>query len=223
MRLGLTLTLTAAAISFAAASSRPAFASPGEGDGAYGRLDGDFSVVLGLGASVLPATNRAAGHAEVRGRYLDAAGIGFTYDEGDAFARATETGDLRRTFGAVVEIRPLFPARFLTGHESHAHGFGNLVLDSFGIEVGTFVAARASNAVRRAGFSFGVALELPLFGKANGLWLRLAPTVRWSPERLEGADGAQDPGGRAVMLTFSLAWHQFLSTHLVDKGDEHIR
>lgn len=178
------------------------------GDGAYGRLNGDMTFVAGAGASVVRDQVLAGG--DLRLRYLDAAGISFAYE--DAIARR----ELRRAFLAGVEFRPLFPARFLKARET-GHGFLDLTIDSFSIDLGAWIPVRQGSAVRRGGMYAGLAVELPLFARASGLWVRLSSQIRWAPQRLEGDD---DPTGRALMFGVGLAWHQVFKSGVSQAGDE---
>ncbi len=212
------------AIGLIVSTQRPARAAPGDGgDGAYGRLAGDVTVVTGVGAGVVAGTARtearpfAAG--DLRLRYLDAAGVSVSYEEADALGRASEPGAIRRALLAGVELRPLFPVRFFKGQQTGAR-FLDLVVDSIALDVGTWWSARRASDVDRPGFYLGTALELPITGEATGLWLRLAGTLRWSSPRLEGEG---DPGGRVFALGVGLAWHQVVGPLLVQRGDAPLR
>jgi len=181
----------------------------------YGRLDGDVTLVTGVTGGIVARQSRRFIGGDFRLRYLDAAGIAISYEEADAFARTTEPGRVRRTFLAGIELRPLFPIRFLKNMQSGKH-FLDLVLDSIGIDLATTLPVLQGSAVRRPGLALGLAFEVPIGTNASGLWARFSSGVRWSAPRLEGDD---DPGGRAVVFGIGLAWHQVLSTHVVDAGD----
>lgn len=213
-------TLAALAALGVIASSRSARA---EGDGAYGRLDGDVTIVSGLGAGVIAGTGatpaRQLGSADLRLRYLDAAGVSVSYEEADAFGRAEAPGAIRRALLAGIELRPLFPVRFFKGAQSGARLL-DLVVDSIALDLGTWWSARHASAVDRPGFYVGSAIEIPITGDASGLWLRLSGTLRWSAVRLEG--GA-DPGGRVGVLGIGLAWHEVVGPFLVQRGDAPLR
>ncbi|GAC1358183.1 MAG: hypothetical protein NVSMB47_11160 [Polyangiales bacterium] len=193
-------------------------AQAAEDDGAYGRLDGDVTLVAGVGGGVDLKSGKPVGHAELRARYLEAAGVYFAYEEREGLGATLGHGDVRRALFAGLELRPLFPARFLKHYEG-GRAFANLVLDSLGIDVGPTWAFREGSATRRPGWLLGLGVELPMIGEAQGPWLRVSTSVRWSPERLEGDD---DPGGRAVLTTLTLAWHQPVTAHLADGGDRHV-
>lgn len=199
-------------LAFAVALLVPAVASA---DGAYGRLDGDLTFVGGVGASLVRDTPLAS--ADLRLRYLDAAGASLSYEEG--LSRTGGTGSVRRAFLAGVELRPLFPIRFLKAKQT-GQSFFDLTLDSLSLDMGAWLPQRVGSASRRFGVYAGLAVELPLFARASGLWLRLSSQVRWAPERLEGSD---DPRGRVVMFGVGLAWHQVFGAGLVQKGDESLQ
>lgn len=185
-----------------------------EGDGAYGRLEGDLAVAFGLGGGLVAATGRPLLSSDLRLRYLEAAGATVSYEEADALGHAG-IGELRRAFLAGVELRPLFPIRFLKAKET-GRAFFDLVLDSLALDVGTFWAVREGDGVRRPGLYAGLAVELPITGRASGLWLRVSSSLRWAAPTLEGT---HDPSGRMVVLGLALAWHETFGAGLVQRGD----
>jgi hypothetical protein len=206
----------AAALVAIACALAPAVAhAKAEGDGAYGRLDGDLGFVGGLGAGIIAASGRPLAEGDLRLRYLDAAGIAASYEEADAFGRASP-GELRRAFLAGVELRPLFPVRFLKAQET-GRRFSDLLLDSVSLDVGSFWALREASGVRRPGLYAGLAVEAPVTGSARGLWARFSAQIRWAAPRVEGAD---DPTGRMIVLGFGFAWHHPFASGLVQRGDE---
>lgn len=186
-----------------------------KGDGAYGRLDGDLTFVGGVGGGVVARDGTALASVDTRLRYLDAAGISFSYEEADAFGRTSKQGTLRRAFVAGIELRPLFPIRFLKARET-GRGFFDLALDSLSLDVGTWWPVREATAVRRPGMYVGGAFELPLFARASGLWLRFSTQVRWAAPRLEGD---VDDSGRMIVFGLGLAWHEVFGPHIVQRGD----
>jgi hypothetical protein len=177
-------------------------------DGAYGRLDGDMTFVLGASGAVVRDSVLLG--PEMRLRYLDVAGAAVVYEE------AVVRGELRRAFLAGVELRPFFPIRFLKAKQT-GRDFFDLTLDSLSLDVGTWLPQRLGAAAGRFGMYTGLAIELPLFARATGLWLRLNGQIRWAPQRLEGDD---DPTGRSAVLGFGLSWHQVFKSGIVQKGDE---
>jgi hypothetical protein len=205
-----------AASALLVATTSPAQAD--EGDGAYGRLKGDTTIVVGVGGGFSPADGRPFLGADLRARYLDAAGAMVFYEEADALHRASEGGALRRAFGAGIELRPLFPIRFLKAYESR-HGFFELVLDSVGLDMAAYFSALEGSSVQRPGLHVGLSVEVPLAAVASGPWLRLGAAVRWTSPRLEGE---VPPGSRTVALTIGLAWHEVVSSGVVDRHDRNL-
>ncbi len=189
-----------------------------QGDGAYGRLDGDLELGVGVAGGVIASERRPVVAVEARARYLQSAGVVLQYEEADAFARAQTLGDYRRGFVAAVELRPLFPIRFLKAME-RGPALADLVLDSVGLEVGTFFGALDGSPAARAGLHLGLGVEVPLAARASGPWLRLGGALRWTAPRLEGQE---DRGTRFLLLTVGLAWHQMVGAHLVDVGDRSV-
>ena len=179
-------------------------------DGAYGRLNGDMTFVLGASGAVVRDSVLAG--PEMRLRYLDAAGASVVYEE------AIVRGELRRAFLAGVELRPLFPVRFLKAKQT-GQGFFDLTLDSLSLDVGAWLPQRLGAAAGRFGMYTGLAIELPIFASATGIWLRLTGQVRWAPQRLEGDD---DPAGRMAAFGVGLSWHQVFKSGIVQKGDERL-
>ena len=177
----------------AAASSLRA----GDGDGAYGRLSADGSLAGHVGG-VIVGQKPGAG-ADLRLRYLEAAGIGV------AFAYTSEV----RVLSIPFELRPLFPIRFLKAQET-GHAFGDLTLDSLALEIGP----SWDLSHRRPGLLLGLAVELPLMGSARGLFARLGFGLRFSAAKLEG-EGASTQG----LFTLGLGWHEPVRLGIADAGD----
>jgi hypothetical protein len=189
----------------------------GDGGGAYGRFEGDASMVVGVDGGIAGGRKLVGG--DLRLRYLDTAGIALGYEELDALSKGTGDGDWRRDVRAGVELRPFFPARFLKNHETGT-GFVDLFADSFGLDVGAIWTARTGSSVQRPGMYAGLAVEVPLAARASGAWIRIATSYRWAATRLEGES---DPGGRVFAVTIGLAWHEFFLAHIVDRHDPHLR
>jgi|HubBroStandDraft_2_1064218.scaffolds.fasta_scaffold13867_3 hypothetical protein len=186
----------------------------GEGAGAtYGRLAGDLTLVGAAGGVVASGGPRIEG--ELRVRYLESAGLFAVYEDGSF---AGSSADPQRVLAAGLELRPLFLARWLKGHETE-QPLLDLTVDSIGLELGATVLqpARASFGTR-SGLQVGVGVELPLGGQADGPWIGLHGGVRWSDEALASGrvNGASDREG---YLALSIAWHQVVATHIVDVSD----
>ncbi|HEY3818448.1 MAG TPA: hypothetical protein VGL81_14840 [Polyangiaceae bacterium] len=180
----------------------------------YGRLQGDVTLVAGLGGVVAARGGRAEG--ELRVRYLESAGLFVTYEDGALVASAAEP---TRVLAAGLELRPLFLARWLTGRELQRARF-DLVVDSLGLELGAmFEQPAGTSFASRAGMQAGLGLEVPLLKEASGPWLGFHAGVRWSDAALaSGVVATADD--RSGFVAITLAWHQVMLTHVVDTGDE---
>ena len=157
------------------------------GDGLYGRFDGDVFLSAGLGGGA--AVHEDLGGlliAELRARYLETAGL-LLATEWQAPREATgapgDTG-LRRDKGprwrllTALEVRPLFPALFLTNNATGIE-FIDLTLQSIGLELGLSLVPEEGAA--ELGLLTGFGLELPIVPPstlADGIFLRLAAETR---------------------------------------------
>lgn len=177
----------------------------GAGDTTYGRVEGALELAPGLGATL--ASYGARPTLELRGRYLSMAGVFVTYEEG--FGTRV---DPRRLLATGIEVRPLFFARWLKDKEVGS-AFVDLAIDSFALELGAFFAQPPGRGLgERMGLQASLGIELPLFGKAEGLFLTAHGGGRFS-DRL----AAEDPSTRAeraAFVTFGLAWHETIEVGL---------
>lgn len=182
-------------------------------DTSYGRIEGDLSVVVGLGASFGPRAPRAAG--DLRLRYLDTAGLFVNYEDGPLLGGDS---DPRRVIATGIELRPLFIGRWLTGRETARARF-DLLLDSFGLELGAaFIQPSAGSFTSRPALQAGLGLEIPVLASARGPWIGLHGGARWNDSALRG-DAIDSPSDRALFGAVTLAWHEFFLAHAVDAGD----
>lgn len=182
-------------------------------DHTYGRLEGDVTLVGGVGASFGPTAPRAT--AEVRARYLDTAGIFVAYEDGTLFKSASEP---RRLLAFGLELRPLFLARLAKGWELGSP-WADLTLDSFGLEIGaTFAQPVGGSFGSRAGLQTGVGLEVPVLGRATGPWVGFHGGLRLGDSALSSGD-VKTPIDRSLYLSITLSWHHVVLTHVVDVGD----
>jgi hypothetical protein len=208
VRLGLLISIIALACAWPGA----AFAGPRD-ETSHGRIDGDLAVSAGAGATVGPRGPRGA--ADLRLRYLFTAGLFATYEDGPLVASAAEP---RRVLTTGVELRPLFLARWLQGHESGTPRV-DLLIDSLGLELGAvFVQPEGARFGARRGLQAGLGLDLPLFPRASGLVVGVHGGARWSDAALAGF-ALRGPSDRAAYLTLVLAWQQVFGGHVVDVGD----
>jgi hypothetical protein len=183
-----------------------------DGDTADGRIDGDVGIVVGVGATFNSQATRGA--AELRVRYLDTAGVFFTYEDALGFTSA----DPSRVVATGLEVKPLFLGRWVTGNELGLR-WTDLLIDSFGLELGAFLEQppRASFG-SRSGLQMGIGLEVPLLARASGPWVDIHGGARWSDAVLAGAP-SYGPSDRALYLTVTVAYHQLFATHVVDVND----
>jgi hypothetical protein len=180
----------------------------------YGRLQGDVTLVAGVGGVVAARGGRA--ESELRVRYLETVGVFASYEDGALFGSAAEP---TRVLTTGLELRPLFLARWLTGLEARRARF-DLVLDSLGLELGaTFAQPAGTSFASRPGMQAGLGLEVPLLTQATGPWLGFHAGVRWSDTALASGDVAT-ADDRSAYVAITLAWHQVVVTHLVDVGDQ---
>jgi hypothetical protein len=191
------------------------FAAPARADDlvepSYGRIEGDVTLVGGVGAVVAARGPRL--EADVRVRYLESAGIFATYEDGPF-----GSDDPRRAVTAGLELRPFFLYRWLRGHESRRARW-DLAIDSIGLELGlVWPQPAGGDFALHPGFEVGLGVEVPLMLEATGLWLAFHGGLRWSDETL-GTGVVATAVDREAYLAISLAWHQMVVTHIVDVGD----
>ncbi len=180
----------------------------------YGRVDGDLCFVVGAGAVVAARGPRAAG--ELRVRYLESSGIFATYEDASLIGSDSEPS---RVIAAGFDLRPLFLYRWLRGLEAHRARL-DLAFDSIGLEMGVTASQPAGGALAsRTGIQVGLGVEVPFEPHASGAWVELHGGMRWGTDAL-AVGTIRDPEDRSAYLTITLAWHQVISAHLVDVGDE---
>jgi hypothetical protein len=183
-------------------------------DPSYGRIDGDMSVVVGLGATIAPRGPRAA--ADLRFRYLDTAGVFTTYEDASIFG---SDSDPKRVLAFGIELRPLFLYRWLKNKELGSPRL-DLALDSLGFEIGPYFSQPVGAAFgAKPGLQVGLGLELPVLKQASGPWIGLHAGMRWSDAAL-GGEVLEGPVDRAAFFSITVAWHQFFGAHAVDVGDK---
>jgi hypothetical protein len=191
----------------------PASAKP---DATYGRIAGDIGLVLGAGATFGPRSPRLS--ADLRFRYLETAGLFFTYEDGSLVSSSGTSAEPLRVLALGFEIRPLFMARWLTGHELGA-ARADLMIDSLALELGGFLAQPEGGTLGdQPGLQAGLGLEIPVFPRASGPWIGLHGGVRWSEAVLGGA-AITGPDDRALFGTITIEWHQLVGAHVVDLRD----
>lgn len=184
-------------------------------DPTHGRLAGDVSFVLGVGATVAPRTPRAT--LDVRARYLDVIGVFGTYEDALGAANA----EPQRVIATGLEVRPLFLGRWLQGMHSGAATL-DLMLDSFGLEIGAaFQKPQGASFGTRPALQTGLGFEVPLFAQAQGLWLGAHGGARFGDRALE-ASSVDSPVDRSLFVGLTLAFHAYVDVHLVDRKDRRV-
>jgi hypothetical protein len=191
---------------------RPARAVEGP-DTSYGRIDGDVSASLAVGATFGPRAPRAA--ADVRLRYVWTAGLFATYEDGPLVGSASEP---RRVFATGLELRPLFFAKWLQGKET-GHPYLDLTIDSLGLELGAvFVQPPGQGFGSTPGLQAALGLQVPVFPRASGPVIGVHGGARWSNGVLAGRD-VESASDRSLFLLVTVGWQQVFGAHLVDLGD----
>ncbi|MBX3232692.1 MAG: hypothetical protein KIT84_44050 [Labilithrix sp.] len=171
-----------------------------EVDSAHGRIEGDLGVAVAAGITAGPRAPRATG--DLRLRYLSTAGVFGTYEEGFA------SSEPRRAIATGVELRPLFLARWVTGHELGSPR-ADLFIDSLALELGA-AFVQPDGARFRPALQAGLGLELPFFDRAEGLFAGLHVGARWSDAALAGNAGG-GPSDRALFASLTLGWQELFA------------
>lgn len=146
-------------------------AAEAQGDGAYGRFDGDLIVdlALGGGAGIVDEVDgpaaRGAATATARLRFLDAAGV-------MAELEWRPEGASRVMLG--VDLRPLFLPRFFLGAIT-ADRYWDILIDSIGLDLGVALTPLDDTIGVALAVGFGLDVPLVFFGHgADLLGLRLS-------------------------------------------------
>jgi hypothetical protein len=176
-------------------------------DGVYGRLDGDLELRIEAGAGFASGgPSLAAGAAAL---YLGTAGIYAHYTD----ALGSHAPDVARSFAFGLHLQPLFLARYASDYE-HGPARLDLLVDSFGLEIGSFWDAPRGHGLRSVpGLELATTLAIPILARGNGPFLALRGALRL---RQDEAYGDLD---RAGLFSLTLSFHQTVRAHLVDAGD----
>jgi hypothetical protein len=187
-----------AAPSSAETTSRVSVDDGSIADGVYGRFDGDLDLGVAAGAEI--ADSQVSGTVALSAHYFSSVGVRVGYT--DAFS---DTTPYARALSVDLEIRPLFLPRWSYGMES-GPGFLDLLLDSTSIGIGGFWDEPSATPFGdRHGLVAFVGLGIPLFARAEGLWLDVRALRRFTDGSAPGAYNA---------LVFSLSWHFLVETGL---------
>ncbi len=168
-----------------------------EGDGVYGRFDGDLDLGMGVGVSTFFATGDTGPSLRAAAHWYSTAGpyLGYTESLG---ARAVE-----RRLGLGLELEPLFLLRFSEAAE-HGPALLDLTLDSLSLGLGVLLLdPPGEHFASHAGLELSLGFGVPLLARASGPWLE-ARAGWYAPESGREASG----------LVF-LSWHFAVTTPLV--------
>lgn len=192
-----------------------------DGDGLYGRFDGDLELRGSAGVALL--ANAPSLALSFSALYLSTAGLYATYTEGFGADAAVTL----RSASAGVRIAPAFLARWALAFEG-ASAHADLLLDSLSLDLGAWWGERRPGpglpgaAWREVpGFEFGVGFSMPFLPRTNGPRVGLRGALRWGPATLAGAPYDAALEGALVAVTFD--WNHVLRTGLVDAGDRRPR
>jgi hypothetical protein len=199
--------LAAISISISIAVALTATATARADDGVYGRLDGDLELRVEAGAGFASGgPSLAAGAAAL---YLGTAGLYVHYTD----ALGSRAPDVARSIAFGLHLQPLFLARYGSDLE-HGPARLDLLVDSFGLEIGSFWAApRGHGLVAEPGIELATTLAIPFLASGNGPFLALRGALRLHQDE---ASSAID---RAGLFSLTLSFHHTVSAHLVDAGD----
>lgn len=173
------------------------------GDGIYGRMNGDVSLrgAVGIEADLGTKTVRpaAVGHFLV----YQTAGLYASYRES---VEADDPIERIFSFGAIVS--PLFLWRWSNDKE-WGLATADLALDSLGLVAGAHFSQPDTRSFGSApGLELGLIFGVPLMQQANGLWLR------GRAQMMTGRSSyADDPLAASFLLT--LGWEGFVYTGLL--------
>jgi hypothetical protein len=187
----------------AAVAPRPARAVPP--DGAYGRLGGDLAFALEAGAA---ASERVAPAGRLQTLYLATAGLYLT-----AAGRTSDAAPW--SFGAGVELRPLFLPRFFRAYERGPAAL-DLTLDSISLRLG----ARRDERGEPPALELGTGIELPLAGRFDGPFLGLGVAALLPHAALAAEAG---PDAAQFLGTLTIGWRALAGAHVVDARDDTLR
>lgn len=187
-----------------------------EGDGAYGRLEGDVLLVGEAGVAWVDGAPALA----VGGRILYLSTAGFYARYLDAFEQRGVAA--ARQIGGGVELRPLFLARFAQDWERGPARL-DLFLDSIALDVGTFWWSPPHRSLDvLPGLELAASVELPFTETGWGPRIGLLGSYRIA-QGDAGVRGQPDLDARASTVILQLAWHGILDVGLVDVGDALVR
>jgi hypothetical protein len=185
-----------------------ASAHAADGDGAYGRLDGDL--LLSGGAGVALQEGSPAMVLEATALYLAMVGPVLRYAE--SFGATDARFD--RSLAVGLELRPLFLGRLGLDLERGPARL-DLMLDSFALTLGSFWHSERGSFAATPGLELGAGLSFPVMPSIDGPALGMTGLLRFRDADLtrRASEGLVEQGS---MLLFTLSWQGMLDVGLVD-------
>lgn len=156
-----------------------------QGDGVYGRFDGDVDVGVGLGARV--GAPGVGPNLRLSSHFLST--VGLVVDVTWPLAYAS-----RWTLSPSIDLKPLFLPRWALNLQQ-GPAFWDLVLDSISVSGGPVFEPLDTGSV---GFGFEVGFAIPLNTYARGFWIHVRGASRWVSDA--------PPLGGVVTLAWHTAW-----------------
>jgi len=170
-----------------------------QGDGTYGRFDGDLDLGIGTGGLVALSARDLGVATRGSARWYSTAALYAAYAETVTPHRA-----ILRRLGFGVELTPLFLVRWSQALETGPAAL-DLALDSIALGFGaSFATPRGRGFGGRKAFEGSLGFGVPLAGTAPGPWLELRASLTL-PHPV--------PGESNLVLLFS--WHGSVTTPLV--------
>jgi hypothetical protein len=170
-----------------------------DGDGAYGRFDGDLDLGLGVGPNVAFANGDLAIGGRLSAHWFSIAGLYLYYAES-----LGEDPAVRRRFAGGLDLRPLFLIRWSNALEK-GPAILDLTIDSLSLGLGLATSTPSDpDSDGRSGFELSLGFGVPLAGLQPGPWLEF---------RAGFVLPKSEPGDATALALFS--WHFALGTPLV--------
>jgi hypothetical protein len=136
-----------------------------QGDGVYGRFDGDVDLGLGLGASRYFVTDDTALALRGTAHWYSTEGIYVAY------AESLGSEALERRLGFGIELEPLFLVRWSQALET-GPALVDLTLDSLSLGAGYLLGEPVGRGFgSRHGVELSLGFGVPLLSTAGGPWL----------------------------------------------------
>jgi hypothetical protein len=145
-----------------------------EGDGTYGRFDGDLDLGFGLGTLVDVDHGEAGIAARASAHWFYMAGGYLSYADGLGGGL-----DPLRRIGLGIDFRPLFLPRWTQDWE-RGPAILDLTLDSLSLGLGaSFDQPNGGSFGDRYAFEASLGFGVPLTGRAPGPWLEARGLLAW--------------------------------------------